>query len=97
MDYCQLMERKNLLGSSILEGVLGTLLAGMITGNLSASIAIGASFGTGFWAIFNFGFDPEELTPKVYPELCSEKHTKKQIIEWLKQYPCGGDLQQTAP
>jgi len=92
MDYCQLMERKNLLGSSILEGVLGTLLAGMITGNLPASIAIGASFGTGFWAIFNFGFDPEELTPKVYPELCSEKHTKEQIIEWLKQYPCGGDL-----
>lgn len=92
LDYCQQMERKNLLGSAVLEGVLGTLLAGMITGSLPASIAIGAGFGTGFWAIFNFGFDPEDLAPKVYPELCSEKHSKEQIIDWLKQYPCGEEL-----
>ena len=97
IDYCQEMERKNLLGSAILEGVLGTLLSGLITGNAAASLAIGAGFGTGFWALFNFGFDPEELAPKVYRELCSEKHTQEQIKEWLKQYPCGGDLQQTAP
>ena len=97
IDYCQEMERKNLLGSAILEGVLGTLLSGLITGNAAASLAIGAGFGTGIWALFNFGFDPEELAPKVYRELCSEKHTQEQIKEWLKQYPCGGDLQQTAP
>ena len=92
IDYCQEMERKNLWGTAILEGVLGTLLAGTLTGSLPASIAIGAGFGTGFWALFNFGFDPEELAPKVYRELCSEQHTKEQIIEWLKQYPCGGDF-----
>ena len=94
IDYCQEMERKNLLGSAILEGVLGTLLSGLITGNAAASLAIGASFGTGFWALFNFGFDQEELAPKVYRELCSEKHTQEQIKEWLKQYPCGGEMQQ---
>ncbi|SMG09731.1 hypothetical protein [Fibrobacter sp. UWB13] len=97
IDYCQEMERKNLLGTTLLEGLLGFLIAAQTTGNFPAAIAIGASFGTGIWALFNFGFDPEELAPKVYPELCSEKHPKEQIIEWLKQYPCGGDLQQTAP
>lgn len=97
IDYCQEMERKNLLGTTLLEGLLGFLIAAQTTGNFPAAIAIGAGFGTGIWALFNFGFDPEELAPKVYPELCSEKHSKEQIIEWLKQYPCGGDLQQTAP
>ena len=52
IDYCQEMERKNLWGTAILEGVLGTLLAGTLTGSLPASIAIGAGFGTGFWALF---------------------------------------------
>lgn len=97
IDYCQEMERKNLLGTTLLEGLLGFLIAAQTTGNFPAAIAIGAGFGTGIWALFNFGFDPEELAPKVYPELCSEKHTQEQIKEWLKQYPCGGDLQQTAP
>ena len=97
IDYCQEMERKNLLGTTLLEGLLGFLIAAQTTGNFPAAIAIGAGFGTGIWALFNFGFDPEELAPKVYRELCSEKHTQEQIKEWLKQYPCGGDLQQTAP
>ncbi|MBR6266507.1 MAG: hypothetical protein IKR66_07950, partial [Bacteroidales bacterium] len=97
IDYCQEMERKNLLGTTLLEGLLGFLIAAQTTRNFPAAIAIGAGFGTGIWALFNFGFDPEELAPKVYRELCSEKHTQEQIKEWLKQYPCGGDLQQTAP
>ncbi len=93
LDYCQLMECKSILTTAILESVLGFLIAAPITGSFPASLAIGAGFGTGVWAFLKFGFDPEELAPKVYPELCSEKHTKEQIIEWLKQYPCGGDLQ----
>ena len=92
IDYCQEMERKNLLGTTLLEGILGFLIAAQTTGHFPAAIAIGAGFGTGIWALFNFGFDPEELAPKVYPELCSEKHTQEQIKEWLKQYPCGGEL-----
>ena len=92
LDYCQQMERKNLLGSSILEGLLLSLVGIQVTTNPIASLAIGVGSGVGYWAAMNFRFDPEELAPKVYPELCSEKHSKEQIIEWLKQYPCSGDL-----
>ena len=88
LDYCQLMERKSLAGFTVLEGLLGTLIAVQITGSFPISLAIGAGVGTGFWALFNFGLNPEELAPKVYPELCSEKHSKEQILNWLKQYPC---------
>lgn len=95
IDYCQEMERKNLLGTTLLEGLLGFLIAAQTTGNFPAAIAIGAGISTGLWAIINFGFDQEELSPKVYPELCSEKHTQEQIKEWLKQYPCGGDFKTT--
>ena len=93
LDYCQQMERTGLFGVSLLNGLLGFLAGGQTTGSFLAAIAIGAGISTGLWAIINFGFDQEELSPKVYPELCSEKHSKEQIIEWLKQYPCGGDLQ----
>ena len=88
LDYCQLMERKSLFSLAFLEGILGTLIAAPITGSFPVSLAIGAGFGAGIWAIFNFGFDPEELAPNVYPELCFERHTQEQIIHWLKQFPC---------
>ncbi len=94
LDYCQQMERKNLLGSSILEGVLLSLVGIQVTANPLASLAIGVGSGIGFWAAMNFGLDPEEIEPKIYPEICSEKHTKEQIIEWLKQYPCSGELKE---
>lgn len=94
LDYCQQMERKGLFGTSILRGLLGFALGGLTTGSLPAAIAIGAGYSTGFWALVNFVFDPEELAPKVYPELCSEKHSKEDLIKWLKQYPCNGKMKE---
>lgn len=94
LDYCQLMERKNLFGSSLLIGTSFFPAGGLLTGSLAGGLAIGTLAGIGFWAIINFAANQEELAPKVYPELCSEKHTKEQIIEWLKQYPCGGEMKE---
>jgi hypothetical protein len=92
MDYCQLMERKNLLGSMLLIGASFFPAGGLLTGSLAGGLAIGSVAGIGFWAIMNFAANQEELAPKVYPGICSEKHTHEQIINWLKQYPCGGKI-----
>ena len=88
MDYCQLMERKNMLAGYLLIGA-SFFQAGLLMGSVTGGLVIGAAAGIGFWALINFGFDQEELAPKVSPGLCSEKHTHEQIINWLKQYPCG--------
>ncbi len=90
IDYCGPAVSKNIAAVSVLEGGLFTLLGYQLTQNPIASIALGTTSAIGLWGLFKFGFDPEELQPKVYPKLCSEKHTKEQVIEWLKQYPCNG-------
>ncbi len=89
LDYCQQMEPKSIFWTSVLEGSLGFLGGMLTTGSVPVSLAIGAGFGTTVWVVFKYGFDPEELAPKVYPEICSEQHSREDIIKWLKQYPCG--------
>ncbi len=93
LDYCQQMERKSLAGLMIVEGALIFLPGALITGSATGGALVAGGTAISIWALFNFGFDPENLAPKVYPELCSERHTKEQVVEWLRQYPCGSKLQ----
>ena len=93
LDYCQQMERKSLAGLMIVEGALIFLPGALITGSATGGALVAGGTAISIWALFNFGFDPESLAPKVYSELCSERHTKEQVAEWLRQYPCGSKLQ----
>ena len=54
---------------------------------------IGLGVSVAYWAVSNFVLDPEDLVPKVYPELCFEKHSREEVLAWLEQYPCRVDKQ----
>lgn len=92
IDYCGPADPKSIAAVSVLEGGLFTLIGYQLTGNPAASIALGTAAAIGSWGLFHFGFEPDELQPKVYPKLCSEKHNKEDLIKWLRQYPCSGEI-----
>ena len=94
IDYCGPAESKSIAAVPVLEGGLFTLLGYQLTKNPIASLGLGTSAAIGSWALFKFGFEPDELQPKVYPNLCSEKHSKEDLIKWLKQYPCSGKMKE---
>lgn len=89
LDYCQKSERDSQIAPAITEGIVASLIGGPLTGSFFGGIAIGVGVGTAFGIPLTFILDE----PKKNANVCSEKHTKEQIIEWLKQYPCGGYLQ----
>ncbi|MBO4783239.1 MAG: hypothetical protein J5521_00635, partial [Lachnospiraceae bacterium] len=92
IDYCGPAEPKSIAAVPVLEGGLFSLIGYQLTGNPGASLALGTVAAIASWGLFHFGFEPDELQPSVYPTLCSEKHSKEDLIKWLKQYPCGGDF-----
>jgi hypothetical protein len=94
IDYCGPTEPKSIAVVSVLEGGLFTLIGYQLTSNPGASLALGTAAAIASWGLFHFGFEPDELAPKVYPELCSEKHSKEDLIKWLKQYPCNGKMKE---
>ena len=92
IDYCGPAEPKSIAAVPVLEGGLFSLIGYQLTSNPGASLALGTVAAIGSWGIFKFGFKPDELQPIVYPNLCSEKHSKEDLIKWLKQYPCSGKI-----
>jgi hypothetical protein len=92
IDYCGPAEPKSIAAVPVLEGGLFSLIGYQLTSNPGASLALGTVAAIGSWGIFKFGFKPNELQPIVYPNLCSEKHSKEDLIKWLKQYPCSGKI-----
>lgn len=94
IDYCGPAEPKSIAAVPVLEGGLFSLIGYQLTGNPGASLALGTAAAIASWGIFKFGFEPDELQPIVYPNLCSKKHSKEDLIKWLKQYPCGGKIKE---
>ncbi len=92
-DYCQQMERRVLFWPSVLVGGASFLPGALITNSGVGGLMIGLGVSVAFWAVSNFAFDSEDLVPKVYPELCSEKHSRENVLAWLKQYPCRSEMQ----
>lgn len=92
-DYCQQMEHKVLFWPSLLVGTLSFLPGALATNSGVGGLMIGLGVSVAYWAVSNFALDPEDLVPKVYPELCSEKHSRENVLAWLKQYPCRSEMQ----
>ena len=92
-DYCQQMKREILFWPSLLVGGASFLPGGMATNSTMGGLAVALGVAVAYWTVTNFVLDPEDLVPKVYPELCSEKHSREEVLAWLEQYPCRVDKQ----
>ena len=94
LDYCQQMERGGLFWPALEVGAISFLPGALATNSGTGGLTVAVGVGVAFWAAMRFVFDPEEVGSKVYPELCSEKHSREEVVEWFRQYPCRSETPQ---
>lgn len=89
LDYCDEVEMEIPWKSVIVEGVLFGILGGMLSESWPVFALAGTGGSIGTWLLAK-AFDGYK--PKVSSTTCDMPHSRDDVENWLKQYPCKNEF-----